>query len=201
MKTRVVIVNIAANAELLNEPERFCSEARLASSAGIRDEAKRMQGIAAELALSYAVSGEALIKPAYSYAENGKPVCENGFISLSHTEGYAAAVLSPLPCGIDIEAERPVSPAAASRMLCPAEKTAMDKSGESYALSRFVMKEAFLKMTGAGVFGGMDRVYETEGRVFFGGVLRGYSKCFDGPGYFCHIVTRSEPVETELILL
>ena len=125
MKTRVVIVNIAANAELLNEPERFCSEARLASSAGIRDEAKRMQGIAAELALSYAVSGEALIKPAYSYAENGKPVCENGFISLSHTEGYAAAVLSPLPCGIDIEAERTLSPAAASRIrassssLCP----------------------------------------------------------------------------------
>lgn len=201
MKTRVVIVNIGANPEVLKQPERFCSQTRLAAAAKIRDEAKREQAFAAELALSYAISDGARKVPVYDYLENGKPVTDGGFISLSHTEGFAAAVFSPMQCGIDIEAERPVSPAAASRVLCPAELSSLEKSGEGYALARFVIKEAFLKMTGDGVFGGMDRIYETGGAVFFDGVLRGYCRSFDGPGYFCRLVTREQPLDIELILV
>ena len=185
MKARVVIVNIAGCEKLLECPERFCSEGRLFSAARIADEKKRLQSYAAELALSYALSGDALLPPEYRRLENGMPVCDSGFISLSHTEGFAAAVVSDMPCGIDIELRREVSPAALHRLLAPAELSLP----EGELLPRFVTKEAFLKMTGAGVFGGADRVYETGGRVFLRGVLAGFASSFDSAEYFCRLVT------------
>lgn len=193
MNTRVVIVNTAGVLPLLSEPGRFASEARLIECAGA-DPQRRIQALSAELALSYALSGDELLPPVYSRDEGGRPVIEGGFISLSHTEGFAAAVFSPVPCGIDIEAYRPVSEAAARRFLCPAELTAPAEP----ALARFVIKEAFLKMTGEGVFGGMSRIFETGGFVFRRGVARGRCLRLDGKGYFCRLVTR-EKVEPEVI--
>ncbi len=39
-----------------------------------------------------------------SYVVDGRPVIENGFISVSHTRGWVAVVYNPAgPCAIDIE--------------------------------------------------------------------------------------------------
>ena len=196
MKTRLVIVNIEKKRGLLSHPERFCSAQRLSVLSRISDNEKRMQSAAAELALSIAMSSDELAPPVYGRLKNGKPVTERGFISLSHTDGFAAAAYSDVPCGVDIEAKRPVSPALLRRVLCPAELILLSGADESFALSRFVVKEAFLKLTGAGVFGGARDVYETEGRVFFRGVLSGFVQCFDSDEYICRLVTeQASPTE------
>lgn len=189
MKQRLVIVNIAANAELLSSPRRFCSEERLLRAERIIDPEKRLQSYAAELALSYALSGEKLLPPIYRYEDNGRPVSDEGFISVSHTEGFAAAAVSPYPVGVDIERRRAVSPALARKLLCPAEEAVFAK-GENpeYLLEKFVVKEAFLKMTGEGISGGMRELFDKEGLVFRKGVLAGYLSCADSSEYFCRAV-------------
>ena len=52
-------------------------------------------------------------------------------------------------------------------------------------------------MTGEGVFGGMDEVYETEGRVFRKGVLSGFVYGF-GEGFIGSVVTE-EGTEIEIV--
>ena len=197
MKIRAVIVDTETNA-LLSSPELFASQGRLASCAEIADSKRRLSSLGAELALSYALYGESLGVPRYSYADNGRPVAEDGFISLSHSGRFAAAAVSDSPVGVDIEALRTVSPSAARRILCPAELKKADS--ERFVLDRFVIKEAFLKMTGEGVWGGLDSVYEKEGRVFRRGVLKGFSKSFGTESYALAVVSEA-PAEVELILL
>ena len=193
MITKLVIVNIEGNAELLKAPERFCSEARLESCARISHQARRMQGYAAELALSYAISGDELLPPVYSYDPRGKPVIEGGFISLSHSGNFAVCAYSDCRVGVDIEEPRGVDPRFAKRILCPAELREFEKDAdESFLLRRFVMKEAYLKLTGVGVFGGLDRIFECGGAVYFDGVRVGFAKRFDAEGYPCCVVTQEE---------
>lgn len=202
MKLKIVIVNIAGMADVLSEPQRFCSEGRLLSAARFANDEKRLQSYAAELALSYAASGFKLLPPVYSYAENGRPILEDGFVSLAHTSGFAAAALFPAPVGIDIELVRHVSPHIARRVLSPAEE-ALFKRDENplYLLEKFVNKEAFLKMTGEGLGGGFRDLHDAEGLVFRQGVLSGRLNRFDGEGFICRAVTACEPDETELIRL
>ncbi len=197
MKTRAVIVNIENQSGLLSHPERFCSPDRLARLNEIHNAEKRIQSAACEFALSYAMYGEKLVPPVYSWLENGKPAVEKGFISLSHTNGAAAAAYSDMPIGIDIEFVRPVSPAVKKRILAPAEICLTD----AQILSRFTMKEAYLKLTGEGVFGGMRSIYETEGRLFRGGVFKAFVSHFDSAGHACCIVSEASPESIELIRL
>ena len=193
MKVRVVIVNTGACAELLAEPERFCSEARLLECRGIADPVRRRSSLAAELALSYALSGDKLLPPAYSRDEGGRPVIGGGYVSMTHSGAFAAAAFSPVPVGIDIEEPRAVSPAAERRMLSPRELAECERSADPlYSLRRFVTKEAFLKMTGEGVFGGLAEVYASDGRVFRRGVLSGFVREFDCADFVCRLVTESE---------
>ncbi len=194
MKAKIVIVNTADCAGLLERPERFCSEARLLSCASTDDAGCRMRGYAAELALSFALSGNGLRPPAYRYDERGKPVIDGGFISLSHSGEHAVCALADVPIGVDIEEHRSVSEAAARRILAERElRQYYSGLFPGYALKRFVMKEAYLKMTGAGVFGGMKRVFERDGQVFFDGVRRGFAFRF-GDGFIGCAVT-PEPRE------
>ena len=193
MKTKVVIVNIERSLGLLSDPARFCSAARLESAAKISHPLRRMQGYAAELALSYALSGDKLLPPVYSYDGRGKPVIGDGFISLSHSGHIAVSAYSDCPVGIDAEAPRDVDPKLAVRMLCPAELRELGKSSdEHYLLRRFVMKEAYLKLTGAGVFGGLGRIFERDGSVFFDGVRAGFTHWIDPGGGICCVVTQEE---------
>lgn len=200
MKTRIVIVNIASCKGLLSHPERFCSEGRLKKCAAIGNGAVRMQGYTAELALSYALSGERLSPPVYSYGENGKPVIESGFISLSHSGNWAVCAVSDAPIGIDIEEIRPIGRGIARRILSPIERREFEAcSDTNYLLRKFVMKEAFFKMTGEGISGSFRDVFLSEGRLFRGGVSAGFPVFFDTPDYFCCLVSASRIEETELI--
>ena len=65
-----------------------------------RLESRKKQTLSARLALYFLLKQFSPI----SYTENGKPVLESGFISLSHTPGMASAVFSKKhPVGIDTE--------------------------------------------------------------------------------------------------
>ena len=197
MRIRAVIVDTDTCAAVLARPELFASEGRLVSCARTAEPQKRLASLAAELALSYALYGEKLGIPRYSYADNGMPVTEGGFISLSHSGRFAAAAVSDAPVGVDIEALREVSPSAAKRILCTAELERA--SCARYVLDRFVIKEAFLKMTGEGVWGGLDSVYEKDGLVFRRGVLSGFSRS-TAAGAFSMAIVSSVPFDGEPIV-
>lgn len=116
------------------------------------------QSAAAELAICAAMknSGRPFAPPDYAYKESGQPTIQNGHISISHTEGYAACAIAREPVGIDVERGRTFSKAAAKRILSPQEELMSDSTNADELLSRiWTVKESFLKMTGEGIPGGM----------------------------------------------
>lgn len=116
------------------------------------------QSAAAELAICAAMknSGRPFAPPDYAYKESGQPTIQNGHISISHTEGYAACAISRQSVGIDVEREHTFSKAAAKRILSPQEELLRESANEDELLSRvWTVKESFLKMTGEGIPGGM----------------------------------------------
>ena len=196
-----MIVDINACAGLLSAPERFSSPGRLARAASEKDEKRRMQGLAAELALSYALSGGELKPPRYGYDSAGRPFAENAFISLSHSGSFAACAVSETPVGVDIEQKRPVSPAIARRLLTPKEHEEFEREPENEKLlRRFVMKEAFFKMTGEGITGGMNALYPKEGRLFKKGVLAGFYREYDFEECLCCVVTEKDSEIVSIML-
>ncbi|MBO4384793.1 MAG: 4'-phosphopantetheinyl transferase superfamily protein [Clostridia bacterium] len=198
MKTKLVIVNIDRSAELLNAPERFSSAERLIRSKKIKNPLVRAQGLAAELALSYALSGEMLLPPEYRREKSGKPVIEDGFISLSHSGRFAVCAYSPVPVGVDIEIPRPVRASVKKRLLSAEE---LEEWLDGFSLlKRFVIKEAYLKMTGEGVFGGLSSLTVTGGRIIRGGETAAVCRSFDTDEYFLALVS-AEDTDTELIEL
>ena len=116
------------------------------------------QSAAAELAICAAMknSGRPFAPPDYAYKESGQPTIQNGHISISHTEGYAACAISRQPVGTDVERGHTFSKAAAKRILSPQEELMSDSTNADELLSRiWTVKESFLKMTGEGIPGGM----------------------------------------------
>ena len=81
----------------------------------------------------------------------GKPVCISHpdlFLSLTHTDRLAAAVVSDMPVGIDAETKgRDISARVIKRFLC------MDAPDQSEALRRWTMLESAAKTEGKPVFG------------------------------------------------
>ena len=116
------------------------------------------QSAAAELAICAAMknSGRPFAPSDYAYKESGQPTIQNGHISISHTEGYAACAVAREPVGIDVERGHTFSKAAAKRILSPREELMSDSTNADELLSRiWTVKESFLKMTGEGIPGGM----------------------------------------------
>jgi phosphopantetheinyl transferase len=116
------------------------------------------QSAAAELAICAAMknSGRPFAPSDYAYKESGQPKIQNGHISISHTEGYAACAIAREPVGIDVERGHTFSKAAAKRILSPQEELMSDSTNADELLSRiWTVKESFLKMTGEGIPGGM----------------------------------------------
>ena len=116
------------------------------------------QSAAAELAICAAMknSGRPFAPSDYAYKESGQPTIQNGHISISHTEGYAACAIAREPAGIDVEREHTFSKAAAKRILSPQEELLRESANADELLSRiWTVKESFLKMTGEGIPGEM----------------------------------------------
>ena len=108
------------------------------------------QSAAAELAICAAMknSGRPFAPSDYAYKESGQPTIQNGHISISHTEGYAACAIAREPVGIDVERGHTFSKAAAKRILSPQEELMSDSTNADELLSRiWTVKESFLKMT------------------------------------------------------
>ena len=94
--------------------------------------------------------------PEIQQQTNGKPYFPGSDLhfSISHTKKHAFCCLSRENVGIDAEeADRPVRPALAEKMLSPAEKerylAAEDRNAAMLRL--WVLKESYAKLTGRGI--------------------------------------------------
>ncbi|MBC8536674.1 4'-phosphopantetheinyl transferase family protein [Feifania hominis] len=75
-------------------------------------------------------------------------------VSYSHSGPYFAMALSTAPVGIDIEQRRPVNLAVARRF-APAEQDYVTCEGERGFFALWTLKEAYLKLLGRGIAGGL----------------------------------------------
>lgn len=82
------------------------------------------------------------------YLENGKPVKEDCFFSLSHSHDLVALFVSDDFCGVDVEESREVSQKLIDRCLSSEEKAEASCS----FLEIWTRKEAFAKIRGEGMF-------------------------------------------------
>lgn len=98
----------------------------------------------------------------YSYAQNGRPMLSDMFMSLSHTVGAALAVIAPFAVGADIERERRVSERIAKRIMSESEYAEFRLLDETEKNARILecwtAKESFLKLTGEGILAGLDKL-------------------------------------------
>ena len=107
----------------------------------------------------------------FSYDENGRPVSENAFLSISHAGDFAVCAVSDKPVGIDAEVLRRIKPRAALRVCTENELRYIfgenadrdnlpDEADEETSL-RFLeiwtKKEAYGKMLGCGILYEMDK--------------------------------------------
>ena len=91
--------------------------------------------------------------PRIAVTVQGKPYCPDTpwHFSISHTENHVFCALSERNIGIDAEeADRPIDPRLAERLLSPGELEKFDNSREML-LKFWVLKEAYAKLTGRGL--------------------------------------------------
>ena len=93
---------------------------------------------------------------------NGKPICNDGYLSLAHSGEYAVAVWSQTPIGVDIEKIRPLSPALAKRL------------GTDQPLMEWLKKEAYGKALGVGVYRVLDEPIAEGWEFIFPDAPQGY---------------------------
>jgi 4'-phosphopantetheinyl transferase len=108
--------------------------------------------------LVYAATGVPPILQKYGRADSGQPLLlhpEGWHISVSHSGGREAAVVSPRLVGVDIERVRPVCRALARRIFTPDERLQIELSANpALAYTRlWTMRESHAKCTGAGLRG------------------------------------------------
>lgn len=112
---------------------------------------------------------------------SGRPIfCGiDAFVSITHTAGMAAAAVSALPLGIDIERRSRVSPRAAERMFSLQEKCWMQQTdlADPFALL-WTLREAYAKWTGLGL-AGLCRLEAQQGKVSFSPVHAQQILCSD----------------------
>lgn len=105
------------------------------------------------------------------YTENGKPVADNCFVSISHSEKVIAVCKSDVPVGIDIEVfgKKRDWVKIAKRYFSENELQYFSKSpNEKTFLEIWTKKEAFAKISGNGIadiINGVD-VFSLDGFTF-----------------------------------
>ena len=94
--------------------------------------------------------------------DNGKPICDTGYLSIAHSGEYAVAVWDEHPIGVDLEHIRPLSPALAKRL------------GGDDPLREWVKKEALGKALGVGVYRVLDEPMPDGWEFIFPDAPEGY---------------------------
>lgn len=84
----------------------------------------------------------------------GVPLPGNGiYWSLSHKEDMVAAVVAPMPVGIDLEKMRPITPGLYKRLADASEWALAPAKDEAIFFRYWTAKEAVLKAVGKGLTG------------------------------------------------
>ena len=96
--------------------------------------------------------------PDIAVTQRGKPYFVDApwHFSISHSKGHVFCALSHSPIGIDAEeADRPISPALAEKILSPGEYAQWQQAADPQKalLTFWVLKEASAKRTGKGLSG------------------------------------------------
>ena len=105
--------------------------------------------------------------------EGKKPVWENGYVSLSHTEKYIVSVFSHAPVGVDMEKCKRRNFAALSRRFCG------ETLDESAFYRRWTAAESRFKADGTPVTESLKTECEKQGRFY---TFNNHLICFIGEG-------------------
>lgn len=98
----------------------------------------------------------------FFYFPDGRPGVKGACVSIAHTRGMAVCAVSDSPVGADIErTDREIRPAMARKILAPGENPETGRT----LLNAWVDKEAYLKLTGQGLAGGMHRFMTADDAV------------------------------------
>lgn len=110
----------------------------------LRKTPKTKQGF---LAVRQALTSLNIPLDALHFSSHGAPQLPNQYCSLSHTQDYAAAVVSPTQIGIDIEAHRDKIKRIAPKFIHKAEKNILKTQDIIASLTRiWTAKEAVYKI-------------------------------------------------------
>jgi phosphopantetheine--protein transferase-like protein len=92
--------------------------------------------------------------------DRGKPICEGGpAVSISHAGNHVACCIADqADVGVDIEVIdlRRHAPKVARRFFASAEADWLDTQPKDRFFMLWVLKEAYVKVLGCGIFGGLD---------------------------------------------
>ena len=155
----------ATTTDLADVSDNSLQPAELERAGRYKSELRRRQHTGSR-AMLRALLAEHTGQPALSFgltaSERGKPVCVGGpAVSISHSgDVVACALLDSGELGIDIEfpgRARDVS-GIAERYFAPAEADWLATQPADRFYMLWVLKEAWLKATGAGIAGGLDKL-------------------------------------------
>lgn len=135
------------------------SPARRARYASFSIPEMKNEYLASSLALSkalYTFAGSDEAALTFRYGKIGRPVVDGACVSLTHTQGAAVCAAGNAPLGVDIEKhERRLGESLRARLgLCT-----------SSPLDDWLARECYLKMTGEGLSGGIDRLRLQGNRI------------------------------------
>ena len=166
---------------------KVLSKGRIEKLKEVTNEEVRKQMIAAEVLLQYAFLEYGFDIPKdYHYLDNGKPVANDVYFSLSHTVGAVIVATSNNPVGIDLEKRKNINPEVAKRILTSEELNYFENHEvNEYLLDSFVRKESFFKMTGEGI--GANLTKESVSQIL--NSSKQVALCFDD---YLSIITTKE---------
>ena len=128
-------------------------------------ESGKLEELAAGLLLRYALrdaAGIDLLNAEMTKNPHGKPELAEGQIhfNLSHSDGYIAAAVADCPVGIDVETNVDQDGKIAKRFFSEEEQQEIrDAEDPQLAFRRiWTRKEAYVKCTGTGIEGAIDRI-------------------------------------------
>ena len=132
----------------------------------VRGERKSAESVNGLSVLNYALQkefGENLSHFTIAKGMHGKPYFTDSDIlfNISHSGNYAAAAVSSIPIGVDVQIVRPVKDNIIAKLCRGKELEYIDKSGDdkSRAFIRlWTLKESYIKATGDGMTFPMDEI-------------------------------------------
>lgn len=143
----------------------------------------------------------------FSAYSSGKPYLRDANIhfNLSHSHGISAIAISSAPCGVDIEVHRPIGQLGLliRKTMTASERSLIEQAPSPLKvfIERWVIKEAFLKLSGIGLglpLASLCTVSELLNLQNCFGILRGASLYFKTDQDYSIAVSSAKAVEFEL---